>query len=220
VINVSFFIDYQPMSNIKRNIFHIDIIVDQFNNAQPVNRHFLLLPQQQQQIVQPPSLMYATPAYNFHQPYPVNFQMQQPPLMFVSSRPHLQQSWMLPTPPPPSTTSMHTFISSSPSTFHHIQRPLPPSQSSFSGGTGIPQPSFNRGTSIPQPSFSGGTGGPQSSFSGGPNVSQPSFGGGTGIPQPSFSGGTAVLKRKSHYLEESDFDAPVSFLLLLDMNLQ
>jgi hypothetical protein len=63
-----------------------------------------------------------------------------------------------------------------------------------------PQQSFSSGTSIPQPSFSGGTGIPQSSFSGG-----------TGIPQPSFSGGTAMLKRKSHFLEESDFDSPVSF---------
>jgi hypothetical protein len=105
---------------------------------------------------------------------------------------------------------MSTFIQSSQTNFHHIQSPLPPAQPSFSGGTGIPQSSFSGSTNLVQPSFSGGTSVPQSSFSSGTNVSQLSFSSGTGIPQPPFSGGTAVLKRKSHYLEESDFDPSVS----------
>lgn len=179
--------------------------------------------QQQQQIVQPPSMMYATSVHNFHQPYPGNLpmqqQQQQQQFMFVSSRPRLQQSWILPS-PPPSVTSMPTFIPSPPTNFHHMQS----SQPSFSGGTGIPQPSFSGGTNNLQPSFSGGTSVPQSSFNSGINVSQLSFSSGTGIPQPPFSGGTAVLKRKSHYLEESDFDPSVSlsefFFLLLNIEMQ
>lgn len=176
----------------------IYIIVDQFNNAPPVNRHFVLFPQQQQQqqIVQHPSLMYATPVHNFHQPYPGNLPMQQQSqLMFVPTRPRPQQSWIL--------SSPHT-------NFHHMQPPLPPPQPSFNGGIGMSQPSFNSGTGIPQPSFSGGTAHQQPVFSSGTNISQPSLGSGTGIPQPAFSGGTAMLKRKSHYLEESEYDSPVS----------
>ncbi len=193
MINVSSF--YRSLKNF------VCIIVDQFNNGQPVHRHLVLFPQQQQQIVQHPSLMYATSTHNFHQPYPGNLSMQQQPLMFVPYRPHPPQSWILPSPPPPPpppVTSMPTFIQAPPTTFRHIQPPIHPSQ-----------PSFNSGTGIPQPSFSGGTAVSQSSFSGNPKNSQPSLGSGTGIPQPAFSGGTAVLKRKSHYLEESDFDLSV-----------
>jgi len=166
----------------------------------------VLFPQQQQQIVQHPSLMYATPTQNFYQSHPGNFPMQQQPFMFIPSRPHLQQSWILSSPLNQSVTSLPAFISSPQTTYHHTQ----PSQMSFSSGTGMPQPSFSGGTGIPQPSFSGGTAVSQSSFSGSTNVPQPSFSSGTGIPQPPFSGGTAVLKRKSHYLEESEFDSPVS----------
>ncbi|CAF0947300.1 unnamed protein product [Rotaria sordida] len=196
---------------------------DHFNNVQPVNRHMVHFPQQQQQqqIVQPPSLMYTTPVHHFHQPYPNNLpiqQQQQQSFMFVPSRPRPQQSWILSSGPSPSVTSVSSFIPSPPTTFHHIQPPLPPPQQSFSGGINIPHLSFSGGINIPQPSFSGGTGItpltlnggtgiPQPSFSGGTNVSQPLLSSGTGIPQPPFSGGTAVLKRKSHYLEESDFDS-------------
>jgi len=165
--------------------------------------------------------MFATPVHNFHQPYPGNLPMQQQPFMFVPSRPHPQQSWIIQTSPPPSVTSMPTFIPSPPTTFHHIQPPLPPPQPSFSSGTGAPQSSFGGGTGIPQPSFSGGTAVSQSSFSGNTNSSKAPFSSGAGIPQPPFSGGTAVLKRKSHYLEESDFDPSVSlsefFFLLLNI---
>jgi hypothetical protein len=167
--------------------YFICLIDDFFNNAQPVNRHFVLLPQQQQQqIVQHPSLMFATPNHNFHQSYAGNMpmQQQQQQLMFVSPQPCPQQSWILSSPP---STSIPTFIPSPQTSFHHIQPPLPSPQPSFRGGTGIPQPSFSGGTGAPHPSFSSGT----------------------GVPQPSFSGGTAILKRKSHYLEGSDFDQSV-----------
>ena len=185
------------------------MIVNQFNNTPPVNRHFVLLPQQQQQIAPPPSLMYASPVHNFHLPYPGNMPSMQHQLMFIPSRPQAQQSWILPSSP---ATSMPTFIQSHPTTFHHMQPPLPPPQPSFSGGSGMSQPSFASGTGIPQPPFSGGTSVSQPPFNGGTNVSQPSLGSGTGIPQPAFSGGTAVLKRKSHYLDESEYDSPVSLL--------
>lgn len=188
----------------------IRIIVDQFNNGQPVHRHWVLYPQQQQQqqqqpIMQPPPLMYATPANNFHQPYPGNPPMQQQPLMFIPSRPRPQQSWVLPTSSAPvslPSTSMPSFISATPTTFHHMQPHLPSPQPSFSGGTGIPQPSFSGGIMISQAPFNNNA----------TNLSS-SIGSGTGIPQPSFSGGTAVLKRKSHYLDESDYDPPVSFCI-------
>jgi hypothetical protein len=191
---------------IQNKIFFIRIIVDQFNNAQPVHRHLVLFSQQQQQILQPPSLMYATSTHNFHQQYPGNMpiqqqQQQQQRFMFVQSRPCPPQSWILqsPQPPPPQpVTSMPTFIPASQTTFHHIQPLLSAPQLSFSSGTGIPQPSFSGGTAVSQ-----------SSFGGSAKTPQPSLGNGTGIPQPAFSGGTAVLKRKSHYLEESDFDLPV-----------
>lgn len=204
----------------KRSLVYI--VVDHFNNGQPVNRHVLLFPQQQQQqIVQHPPLMYATPVHNFVQPYPGNLpiqqQQQQQPLMFIPSGPRPQQSWILPSPPPPppSVTSIPTFIPTPPTTFHPIQPPLPPLQPSFSGGTGIPQPSFSGGTAFSQQSYSSGINTPQTSFSGNVNVSQPSLGSGTGIPQPPFSGGTAVLKRKSHFLEESDYDPSVSSSIIV-----
>ncbi|CAF0753663.1 unnamed protein product [Adineta steineri] len=194
------------------SIYAAYFIVDHFNNGQPVNRDVVFFPQQQQQhqqqlqqqqhIGQHPSIMYSAPTHNFYQPYPGNLpmQQQQQPMMFVQSHPRLQQSWILQSPPGPPNTSMQTFIPSPPTTFHHMQPPLPPPQLSFSNGTGIPQPSFSGGTGISQTSFTNNT-----------NISQPSFGSGTGIPQPSFSGGTALLKRKSHYLEESDFDVPSNY---------
>ena len=80
-------------------------------------------------------------------------------------------------------------------------------QPSFSGGTGINHSQFSGGTGMPQPSFGGG--------GGGNNTSQPLLNCGTGIPQPSFSGGTGVLKRKSHYLEESDYDLSVTLFALI-----
>ncbi|CAF2346451.1 unnamed protein product [Rotaria sp. Silwood2] len=187
---------------------------DHFNNVQPIHRHMVPLPQQQQQIVQPPSLMYTTQIHHFHQPYPGNLpiqQQQQQPLMFTPSRPHPQQSWILSSTPSPSTTSMSSFIPSPPTTFHHMQPSLPPPPPSFSGGISMSQPSFSGGTGITHLTFNGGTGIPQPSFSGGTNVLQPLLSSGTGIPQPPFSGGTAVLKRKSHYLEESDFDSSTNF---------
>jgi hypothetical protein len=191
-----------------QNIF-MCIIVDQFNNGQPVHRHLVFFPQQQQQIVQPQPLMYATSTHNFHQPYPGNMAIQQQqPLMYVQSRPRPPQSWIFSSPSPP-VTSMPTFIQAPQTNFHHIQPPIPPPQQSFGGGTGVLQSSFGGGTGIPQPPFSGGTAASQSSFSNNPKSSQPLLGSGTGIPQPAFSGGTALLKRKSHYLEESDFDSPV-----------
>ncbi|CAF3367553.1 unnamed protein product [Rotaria sp. Silwood1] len=183
---------------------------DHFNNVQPVNRYMVPLPQQQQQIVQPPSLMYTTQVHHFHQPYPGNMPIQQQSLMFTPSRPHPQQSWILSSAPSPSATSMPSFNPSPPTTFHHIQPSLHPPQPSFSGGISIPQPSFSGGAGITHITFNGGTGIPQPSFSGGTNVSQSLLSSGTGIPQPPFSGGTAVLKRKSHYLEESDFDSPTN----------
>ena len=176
----------------------------------------LFFPQQQQQqhqqIVQTPTLMYTTSPQNFHQPYPgnipIHLQQQQPQqqsFMFIPSRPHLQQSWILQSHPQssfPPATSMPTFIQSSQTNFHHMQPPQP--QSSFNSGPGIPQPSFSGGTAISQSSFNNNT-----------NVPPPStFRNGTGIPQPSFSGGTAVLKRKSHYLDEPEYDTPVSLLFL------
>ncbi|CAF3162228.1 unnamed protein product [Rotaria socialis] len=177
---------------------------DHFNNGQPVNRHMVPFPQQQQpQIVQPQSIMYSAPTYQFRQSYLGNMPMQQQTLMFVQSRPRPQQSWILSSGPPQSAP----FMSPSPPTFNQIQPPLPPQQQSFSGGINIQQPSFSGGTGVNHPPFSGGFCMPQSSFSGGGNnVSQPLLNCGTGIPQPSFSGGTGVLKRKSHYLEESDYD--------------
>ncbi|CAF5162875.1 unnamed protein product, partial [Rotaria magnacalcarata] len=51
---------------------------DHFNNGQPVNRHMVHFPQQQQpQILQPQSLMYSAPTYQFRQPYLGNMPMQQ-----------------------------------------------------------------------------------------------------------------------------------------------
>ena len=163
----------------------------------------MLIPQQQQQpphLVQhlpSPAFAYGAPTLNFHQPYPGNLpmpqqqQQQQQQFIFIPHQPHPQQHWMGPSPSfPPAPTP--TFIQSPPGAFHHSQQSYAPP----------PLP--------PQPAFSGGSGIPQSSFSGGTTISQPLLGAGTGIPQPSFSGGTATLKRKSHYLDESDFDEPVS----------
>ncbi|CAF4739512.1 unnamed protein product, partial [Rotaria magnacalcarata] len=181
---------------------------DHFNNGQPVNRHMVHFPQQQQpQILQPQSLMYSAPTYQFRQPYLGNMPMQQQTLMFVQSRPRPQQSWILSSGPPQSTP----FMSPSQPTFNQIQPPLPPQQQSFSGEINIQQPSFSGGTGVNYSQFSGGICMSQSSFSGGGNnVSQPLLNCGTGIPQPSFSGGTGVLKRKSHYLEEPDYDLPTN----------
>lgn len=148
-------------------------------------------PQQPPHIVQPPSIMYTTQAPNFQQVYGGNLQMQQPTVMFVPSRPRLQQSWIVSNGPPMSTYPPT-------STTYHIQPPLPP-QPTFSGGFNMPQPPFSGGTAMSQPSFSGSN-----------NLPQHLLNNGTGIPQPPFSGGTAVLKRKSHFLEESDFDSSVS----------
>ncbi|UJR27371.1 hypothetical protein I4U23_008662 [Adineta vaga] len=177
---------------------------DHFNNGQPVHRHVLMFPQQQQQqhLVQPAQLMYHTQVHNFPQPYPGNIpmhqqqqQQQQPLLTFVHTRPHSQQSWIMPSPPMPPPPP--AFIPAPLTTFHHIQ---------------TQQPSFiSSGSGIPQPSFSGGTGTSPTSFNNAPNSLQLSFGSGSGIPQPSFSGGTAFLKRKSHYLEESDSESPPQF---------
>ena len=178
-----------------------NIIVNQFNNGPPVNRHLVLYPQQQSHIVQhPPTLMYAAPAQNFQQSYPVQ-QQQQQSFMFIPSQTRLQQPWIVqPSPPPPPA-----FIPPAQTTFHNMQPSLVPLQSVFSSGTGIPQPAFSGGTALSQQSFSTNS-----------NVPPPSaFASGTGIPQPAFSGGTAVLKRKSHYLDDSEYESPVDLAFVL-----
>ena len=179
------------------------ILVDHFNHGPPMNRPMMLIPQQQQpHLIQhlPSSFAYGAPAPNFQQAYHGNPRMpqqqqhqhpQQQQFIFIPHGPHTQQLWMGPSlslPPAPTPN----FIPSPPGVFHHPQPSYPPPP--------------------PQPSFSGGNGIPQLSFSGGTAMSQPLLGAGTGIPQPPFSGGTATLKRKSHYLDESDFDGPVSVL--------
>lgn len=170
----------------------LDNLVNQFNNGPPVNRHLVLYPQQQAQIVQHPTLMYAAPPQNFQQPYPLPQQQQQQSLVFIPPQARLQQPWIVQPSPAP---SMPTFIPTPPTTFHHIQ----------------PSAAFSTGTGIPQPAFSGGTAMSQQIFPTNSNVPPPSaFATGTGIPQPAFSGGTAVLKRKSHFLDESEYDPPVS----------
>ncbi|CAF1444116.1 unnamed protein product [Adineta ricciae] len=163
---------------------------DHFNNGQPVNRHMIRFPEQQQHLVQPAQLMYQPPpVHSFPQSYSNNVsiqQQQQPLLMFIPTRPRPPQPWIHSSPPvPPSLPAPITSVSASQFAFQHIQPP--------------------------QPSFSGGTGSSHTSFSNMPNPPQHSFGAGTGIPQPSFSGGTALLKRKSHYLEESDVELPPHF---------
>jgi hypothetical protein len=157
-----------------------------------------------------PSFMFANAATNFHPTYANNPPMPQQAHVFIRNRPCPPQPWILsPSPssslPSSASVPMPSFIASTPTTFHHIQSAFPIAQS---------QSSFNLATGLSQPSFSGGTSMSQSSFSGGTHPSQSMFGNGTGIPQPSFSGGTALLKRKSHYLDESNFESSVSQYLI------
>ena len=150
---------------------------------------------QPQQIVQSPaqpSFFFTGPTPNFQQPYSSNLPLQQQPsLIFLpTQQQHPQQSWILQSPSQPLPPPSQTFAPPPTNNFHPIQPHFLPPQPSFSGGSGVPQNSFNRTGHAPLPSL----------------------GSGTGIPQPAFSGGTAVLKRKSHYLEESNFDPSVRML--------
>ena len=190
--------------------------VDHYNHGQGASRPMMFVTHQPQQIVQSPSqpsFFFAGQAPHFQQPYSGHLplqqqqqhhqqQQQQPSLIFLpiqQQQPHLQQSWIpqsSPQPPPPLS---QPFVPQPTNTnnFHPIQPHVFPPQPSFSGGSGIAQNNFNRTGHAPLPSL----------------------GSGTGIPQPAFSGGTAVLKRKSHYLEESNFDPSVR-MLRLDVDLE
>lgn len=183
----------------------LSALVDHFNNGQPVHRHMAIFPHEQPlappHLMQPPSLAYHMPTQNFAQPYPNIMmpmqQQQQPQLMLIPARPQQPppQSWIVSS-PSAMMAPMPTFIPAPPAAFH----PLPPAQPSLGAGTGIPQPSFSGGTGVSHGPFNSAL----------VNTQPVSIGNGTGIPQPPFRGGTAMLKRKSHYLEESDTDLFVS----------
>ena len=169
------------------------IVVDRFNHGQTNHRPMLFISPQQPQLFHAqgqPTMMFAGPMPNFHQQFQGNPSMLQQNLMYEPNCARPQQSWILSAPappPPPPTAQIPNFMGSSSNQF---------------------QPSSFAPT---QPKFMGGTTHSQSSFNGLRPMPPPPIGNGTGIPQPPFSGGTAFLKRKSHYLDESEQDPSVIF---------